>query len=614
MGSRHKSLLHFDFASTPAVLCGKALDARSRALRLRFVFTLILLWIGLIVVRLYVLQIADVSKWQSSALRQHLTTLELSSERGPIRDREGRLLAVSVPSGSVYLRPKLVSNRDEARKLLAEVLSLSNAEIEEKLNSESPFVWVKRQIPKVVAEQIEQASLEGIGYLVEPRRFYPFNAAASTLIGKVGIDGNGLTGLEAAFDRGLHEHSAKTKVIRDALGQTLEHPSMLQSEFELPKGQALDLTLDAHLQLIVDEELERGRIEAKAEQGLAVLVNARTGEILSLSQAPEVNFNSQHITEKSQFVNRVLESAYEPGSVFKPIVMALALENRVVSPNQQINCESGRFRFGKHTINDVHGSDVLTAHDVIVKSSNIGMTKIGMQLGAERIYQGLRDFGFGEVSLGLFPAEASGILRPVNSWAQVDVATHSFGQGVSVTPLQMVRAISAIANGGFLPQLAVVKQTGMPVDARQILSQRTANDVRDMMISVVEQKGGTGSRAHIDGLTVGGKTGTAQRARDDGRGYEPHSYISSFIGFVAADSSRVRDPLVLLVTYDRPRGESYYGGLVAAPVFRRVMERSVRYLDQYSSHPEKTVPSFRERIPELTTEQPFTVQRVALTN
>lgn len=609
--SKRSRILDLDFAGTPAVLCGRTLDPGSRALRLKFVFTLILLWVSLIVVRLYVLQIADVSKWQTSALRQHVTTLELSSERGPIRDRAGRLLAVSVPSGSVYVRPRLVQDRTAVVEVLAQALEMTPQAVSEKLDSNKPFVWIKRQIPKVIAEQVQARELPGVGFFLEPRRFYPFNSAASTFIGKVGVDGNGLTGLEAAFDEQLHEHSSKTQMIRDALGQSIEHPSIVQTEFELPKGTALDLTLDAHLQLIVDEELERGRVAAKAEQGLAVLVNARTGEILSLSQAPEVNFNSQQIHDRKLFVNRALETAYEPGSIFKPVVMALALEHKVVSPNQVIDCESGRYHFGRHTINDVHGSDKLTVHDVMVKSSNIGMTKIGVELGRERIHQGLREFGFGQVTLGLFSTEAPGILRDAKRWAEVDVATHSFGQGIAVTPLQLVRSISAIANGGTLPSLHVVKDAYR--EGKQLLSPSTADAVQQMMISVVEQKGGTGSRARIEGLAVGGKTGTAQRARDDGRGYEPDNYISSFIGFVTADSVRVNDPLVLLVTYDRPRGEHFYGGRIAAPVFKRILERAVRYLDQNSdgSIAGKPLPLLRDRAPDVLGESSYSVRTIS---
>jgi cell division protein FtsI (penicillin-binding protein 3) len=262
----------------------------------------------------------------------------------------------------------------------------------------------------------------------------------------------------------------------------------------------------------------------------------------------------------------------------KPIVAAAAVDAGVVTPKELINCENGRFPFSKHTIKDVHPSGVISFYDVVVRSSNIGMTKVGIRMGSERLYSYLRKFGFGQSSqLGL-PGESAGILRAEPSWSKVDVATHSFGQGVAVTPLQVVRAIAAIANGGVLPQLSVViGEQGIPKGNR-IISERAASAARDMMYGVVEDEHGTGAKAVIPGLRVGGKTGTAQKAHPKGRGYMAGAYVASFVGFADGAPLGVSRNVTVMVIIDEPRAKSIYGGTLAAPVFQRVVDRSFKFL------------------------------------
>ena len=575
-----------DFAPNMQRRNGSALGAKNRRGRLIALALTITFGFSIVVCRLFSLQIAHFQKWQDWALKQHFSELKIASERGPIIDRNGKTLATSVPSGSIYVRPGQVKDRKAVVAGLTSVLEIEKDLVEKKLDSRSPFVWVTRQIPRMKAEEVVSLDLKGVGYVVEARRFYPYNSAASRLIGRVGIDGNGLSGLELKYEKELHRDQAKATITRDALGKMIVVADSKEEEFETPRGHALQLTLDAPLQTIVEEELEAGRKNANSKSAMAVLVNADSGEILALGQAPGLNLNSDAIQSRAQLNNLIAETVYEPGSILKPIVAAAALEAGVVTPETLIDCEKGAYRVGKHSIEDVHPSETIPFYDVVVRSSNIGMSKVGFLLGRERIYESLKKFGFGSFSGLSLPGESGGILRKVSNWREIDVATHSFGQGVAVTALQVVRAVSAIVNEGKLPTLHLNYGQGEHT-SKQIISTETANTVKQMMVSVVEDEHGTGKKAAIPGVIVGGKTGTAQKAREDGPGYAAGKYISSYVGFVDGRSIGVKERLVLIVSIDEPDTTSIYGGVLAAPVFKRIMERSFRLLAkrEYLSEP-----------------------------
>jgi len=554
------------------------LTPRDRRRRLSWILIPAVMWIALVTYRLVSLQVTDVTTWKQWALRQHLTQIDLAPERGAILDRNGELLAASVPAGSIFVRPQLFPSKDHRRKAAAEIskiIGMSFDAVLQKLSSSKPFVWVARQIPRNQAEAVKALGFQGADFMVESKRYYPYGKAAAALVGKVGLDGNGLSGLERSFDKQLRGQGVSERVSRDALGNVIEGEA--SDNFRLPKGAALQLTLDANIQLIVDEELEAGRKNAQALRAMGVLVDSRSGEVLALGQAPQTDFNATSSVDGKALRNYMLETVYEPGSTFKPIVAAVALEERVVAPNEMIDCEGGYLKFGRHRINDVHPHDVISFRDVIVRSSNIGMTKIGLRLGSNRLHSYLKRFGFGESSgLGL-SGESAGIFRAVQEWAAVDVATHSYGQGIAVTPLQMVRAVSALANGGILPRLHVIKDTAWGEEQR-VISEKTSERVREMMFAVTEDEHGTGNRAALDGVRVGGKTGTAQKARSGTRGYAPGLYVSSFVGFADGHALGVNRNLTLIVVIDEPHATSNYGGVLAAPVFRRIMQRSLSYL------------------------------------
>lgn len=577
--ARKSSPVGRDFVFTQRSTKASYTLANERPFRLRLIGVFALIWVGLLVSRMYSLMVSDFETWQDWAIKQHVSEVEVASERGPILDRNGKLLAVSVPAESVYVRPRQVKDKDRVAKELAKQLEMKPSAIAEKLASSQPFVWIKRQVPRFQVEKVTALNISGVGTVLEPRRFYPYNQAASALIGKVGVDGVGLSGIESLYEKKLHVDDHTSRGMRDAFGKVIQVSQTGEVEsFEVPKGDALRLTIDADLQLIMDEELELGRKEAKAKHAMAVMIDSDTGEIIALSQSPSFNFNNPATDSKNALKNLLVEAVFEPGSVMKPIVAAAAIDAGVTTPQEMVNCENGRFRYSTHTIKDVHPSGTVSFFDVVVRSSNIGMTKIGLKLGSDRLYSYLRKFGFGQdTDLGL-AGESAGILRHVKGWAKIDTATHSFGQGVAVTPLQVVRAVASLANGGTLPKLTVVAAEDGPPPGVRVVSEKAALEAKEMMYGVVEDEHGTGAKAKIEGLRVGGKTGTAQKASPTGRGYMSGAYVASFVGFVDGTPWGVPRSLTSMVIMDEPHAKSIYGGVLAAPVFKNVMERSFKFM------------------------------------
>lgn len=566
-----------DFASKKRVF-RSSLGPKGRKLRLAFIVLVCLAWTGLVINRLVSLQITDFETWQNWAVKQHYTEIKLASERGRIFDREGRVLAMSVPAGSVYVHPRQIKDKEQVVKSLSQVLRIPAAEILSKLDTKKNFVWIARQIPRKDAASAADLKLAGVGYFMESRRVYPFGRAGSTLIGRVGLDGNGLSGLEQSMEKYLAEEGRRSRAYRDAVGNVIAIDDSKNTNFELPKGNPVSLTIDAKLQAITEEELDLAIEHTSAKRVMAVLVDSENGDILAMGQAPNrIDLNQDSIASADLLKNFLVETVYEPGSTMKPLVASAAMQEGVVSPSDMINCENGRFQYSTKLIRDVHPISTVTFEDVIVRSSNIGIAKIGDRLGSKRLYSYLRKFGFGEsTELGLL-GESRGILRKEETWAKIDVATHSFGQGIAVTPLQMVRAFSVLANGGNLPTLRLIRGGEAP-ELRRVVSTEVADKVRRMTYGVVEDEEGTGRMAAIEGVRVGGKTGTAQKARPDGRGYEAGKYVASFVGFVDGRDIGLERTLSLIVVVDEPNTKSIYGGTLAAPVFRRIMQRSLSYL------------------------------------
>lgn len=555
----------------------QALCAGIRRSRARLLLACGLAWVLVVLCRLATLQFARVEVWEEWAEKQHSTKLTLASVRGPVLDRNGAPLALSVPTGSVFAHPRQLGDALAVAAQLAPVLGQSVDEIHKKLVQPKPFVWLVRQGDLAVARQVQALKIKGVDFLHESKRVYPRGAAGSTVVGKVGTDGEGLSGVERKYDKRLRVLGSTLAVDRDAMGNLIQRAEGSAAHFAVPKGTDVSLTVDADLQDILQTELDRGRDSAQAKAAYGVLIDARSGEVLAMSQSPSADFNDASVPSALALKNWSAETVLEPGSVMKPLVAAAALEEGFVSPDEIVDCERGRYRVGRHIIKDVHPIAAVPFYEVVVRSSNIGMTKIGERMGKDLLYRYLKDFGFGESSGLGFPGESAGILRPVSSWATVDVATHSFGQGIAVTPMQMVRAVAVIANGGMFMPLSLVKGEEVK-GAHRVVSHRTARIAREMMFGVVEHPKGTGHNAAIAGVRVGGKTGTAQKAREGGRGYASGKYIASFVGFVDASAIGIDELLTLVVSVDEPRAKSIYGGVLAAPVFQRVMGQALSVL------------------------------------
>jgi cell division protein FtsI (penicillin-binding protein 3) len=538
-----------------------------------------MVWVFVVVLRLGTLQFAKVAVWEEWAAKQHRTKITMASVRGSIEDRNGQPLAISIPSGSVYAHPRQITNPLEVAQRVAPLLSVDSSTIYQKLITKKSFVWLQRQGSLEAAGRVAALNMKGLGFFHESKRVYPRGSSGSTVVGKVGIDGEGLSGLELKYDTQLKIKGDIVPVYRDAMGNLIQDSGVSGAPIAVPRGKSLALTVDADLQDILQDELVKGREFAQAKAAYGVLINARSGEILAMSQAPSADFNQDGAVKSDSSVlkNWSAETVLEPGSIMKPLVAAAAIEEGFIEAQEMVDCEGGRYRVGRHTIKDVHPISLVPFYEVVVRSSNIGMTKVGERMGKELLYRYLKLFGFGEPSGLGFPGESAGILRHMSKWATVDVATHSFGQGIAVTPLQMVRAVATVANGGIYQPLSLIKGE-VKHGVRRVLSSQTAQIAKEMMYGVVEHPRGTGKKAAIEGVRVGGKTGTAQKARLGGRGYASGKYIASFVGFVDASSLGIDELLTLVISVDEPTSSSIYGGVLAAPVFQRVMGRSLSTL------------------------------------
>ncbi|TMA60455.1 MAG: PASTA domain-containing protein [Deltaproteobacteria bacterium] len=510
---------------------------------------------------------------------QHHQRIELLPHRGPIVDRAGEPLALSVDVPSIYVRPRELAGKGAAanRRIaaLASALHVPVRTLRAKLQSRTPFVWLKRQALPREAEAVARLGLPGVYTVTEGRRFYPHGSLAAHVLGFVGVDSQGLEGLEQRFDRVIRGEPQYLEFDRDARGREMLTGGVQAAP---DQGARLALTLDAGIQEATERELQNGVAAARAAGGAAVVLDPATGEVLALANVPTYNPNEPgDWTDKrwrDRVRNRAITDPYEPGSTFKAVLAAAAIEERIVTPGELFFCERGRFLTGGRAIHDAHPHGWLSFAEVIQYSSNIGASKVGERLGRERYHRYLRAFGFGARTGIELPGETPGIMRPVASWSQIDLATLSFGQGVSVTPLQMAAAFAAIANGGTLLRPFVVKRIvapggelvfeNEPTAVRRVVSVGSARTTTGLLRRVVEREGGTGTKARLEDFAVAGKTGTAQKVDPTTGGYSSKR-IGSFVGFVPADEPRA----VILVMIDEP-GTSSYGGVVAAPVFRAI--------------------------------------------
>ncbi len=530
--------------------------------------------------RLYYLQIFRYEKFAKKALAQHRIEITLPPQRGEIFDRNGEPFAISVAAKSVFADPRKISNPEEIASKLVGILNSDIKTLTQNLSRKKSFVWVERKITEEQVEKITALDLPGIYFLEEPKRFYPKGNRLSHVLGFVGIDSNGLEGLELSFDSYLKGTPGKRVTGRDRKGR--EIITMRDEEVPPIEGYNVVLTIDEVIQHIAERELEKVCQKFDPAGAMIVVMNPKTGEILALSNRPTYNPNQLETSSSDSRRNRIVTDFFEPGSTFKVITAAAALDQKVVGLNETVFCENGAFWHAGHVLHDTHPYGEMTFQEVIEKSSNIGTAKVAFKLGGPRIYNYIRRFGFGSpTGSGLF-GETGGVVYPPKKWSKYSIVAVPMGQEVGVTAIQITNAISTIANKGKLMQPTIVRaieddhgnkiKEWKPQEVRQVVSESVAAAVTQALEGVVSKKG-TASRASIDGYRVAGKTGTAQKAVP-GQGYSKSKYLSSFIGFAPVD-----DPQICIgIFVDEPKG-AYYGGLVAAPVFSTVAAEVLKYLD-----------------------------------
>ena len=578
------------------------------------IFAVLAAWGVIVVARLVQIQLVRHDHYTVRAQRQQERTLALNPVRGSILDSRGRVLAESVEAESIYADPQVIPNRASAARELAAIkgLRMTARDVQSRLRSNAGFVWIARQVPVEVSAAVRRLAIPGVGFVEEHRRAYPRNTLAANVIGYVGIDGGGLSGVEHSFDSHVRGRAGKVTVLRDARRATYlmggEGPNRPVN------GNDVVLTIDAVVQFIAEKALAASMSHYRASGGSAIVMDARNGAILAMASLPTFDPNRFGEFPPVAWRNRNVQDLYEPGSTFKIVAAAAGLEEGIVTPSQVLDCGDGYIRIANVEIGE-HGGNrfgLLSFQDVIAHSSNVGMIRVAMSLGERRLYHYIRRFGFGQRTGLELPGEGNGLLRHTSRWSQLSIASISIGQEIGVTPVQLVRAFGAIANGGTTVEPHIVERVvssdgrtvhepARPAPVR-VVSERTAAVLNELLKEVVAR--GTGKNAALAEHVVAGKTGTAQKAVRGG--YSADRFVASFAGYVPADRPR----LVILVVIDDPRGEQY-GGVIAAPVFREIAEATLRYLGVSPSIPQRTIDLTRPLLATFS-QTPPAVERAAV--
>lgn len=546
--------------------------------RVSVVGVLLLVLFASILFKALELQVLDRERAFKIAKKQHHGSSKLLPRRGKILDRNLKELAVNVDVKSVYVNPREVTNPVDISKEVSKHIDVSQKTVLSRASSKRSFVWLKRLVDPGVAKTLEDMELEGIGFIEEPKRIYPNGHLLGQVLGFTNIDSNGIEGIEYRFDDLLIGTPRNITLKRDAFGRKIiQNPDIVQDFDEVnTAGHDIVLTVDSQIQHIVERQLKEGIEAMNAEKGMAILMNPETGEVLAMASYPFIDPNSYGKYPEANRRNLPIWYTYEPGSTMKLFLAASALEENKVNPDSLFDCEMGRRKVGAKVIKDVKPYGTITFADVVRVSSNIGASKIGELLGRDKYHGYLKKFGFGEKTGIDLPGESSGKVLPPKKWGKIELATISFGQGISVTSLQLVTALSAIANGGYLMEPYIIKKIigsdgnvireNRPQVRARVMSYDTSYQMKLIMEKVVED--GTGKRARINGFSVGGKTGTAQIPDPRNGGYYTDRYIASFIGIAPMDDPR----LAMAVVVEAPRNKTH-GGSVAAPIFREIAEK-----------------------------------------
>ncbi len=548
--------------------------------RVTWLCGVLLFWAASVVGRLYYLQIEHHEIYSTRAGRQQQRVVKIDPPRGTIYDARGRELAVSVEVDSVFAVPGKIEDPEAVAQILAEFLHGDSKKIARLLAKDGEFVWLERKLEPPVAQALRELKLPGIHFLQEYKRYYPMGELAASVLGFVGVDNQGLGGLEVQYDSRIAGKQGRRTVLKDARSSTSAPPTLPAAEAQ--PGEDLYLTLDASIQYLAETELRRAVEENRADGGSIVLLDPRRGAVLAMASYPSFNANNFRAYSAEQRRNKAIMNAFEPGSTFKMVTFAAALDRNLIDPNDEVDCGMGAIYFGRVRIRDHKPFGRLSFREVLAKSSNVGTIKASQKIPREDFYATIRAFGFGELSGIDLPGENAGILRTPSQWTSLEPMYISFGQGLGVTALQVANAFAALANGGTLLRPYVVEAVGRGGEKvylhngaeplRRTISASTALQLERMLEAVVAD-GGSGKNAQIEGFLVAGKTGTAQTADGPG-GYSAERRIPSFAGFVPARRPRV----VGFVVLDSPRAGLTGGGSVAAPVFSRLVGRVLTYL------------------------------------
>jgi len=541
--------------------------------------------------RLIYIQISKSAYLTRLADNQHNIILEIEPERGDILDRGLRKLAVDRNVYSVYASPAKIDDdlNTEYAKTLSGILHMDEELILDRVAQDKSFVWIKRETEKGIYEAVKKADLAGIGIIREHKRFYPNGPLASHVIGFTGVDDVGLEGVELAYDGYLKGTPGWRWTVRDA-----KRRDILSEDTQfIPPADGLDvvLTIDETIQHIAEAQLDSVYIRYKAKGASIIVMDPENGDILALANRPSFDINNFSSSKGDSRRNRAVTDMYEPGSVFKIVTASCAVEESAISLEEEFYCEKGEYRIGGRTLHDHSPYETLTFREIIEKSSNIGVTKVAQILGKERLCEFIGLFGFGRPTGIDIPGEVAGIVHPAKNWSAVSISSVPIGQEIAVTSIQLISAVCAIANGGYLVRPRVVREirdkdgniikSFAPAALSRILSKDTSDTMGDILKGVVEN--GTGRRACLDRYTAAGKTGTAQKVEPDGR-YSHTKFIATFVGFAPVSDPRI----AVLVTVDEPT-PSYYGGTVAAPVFKSVTEDVLKYLRVKPDRAEESV-------------------------
>lgn len=548
--------------------------------RARFVVLTLLVWMFIIGTRLVYLQVFSHEALSVRARDQQETLAKTNAPRGMILDRQGVELARSLEVDSFFAVPAEIADAREAARQLAPLFGTDAgalaSKIEEAGRARRKFVWLAREVEPDRAARAKALSLAGVHTIREPKRYYPNGALAAHVLGFVGLDDKGLGGVEGFYNASLKGEGGEVTVARDA-----RRDAFASSEVEAREGESIVLTIDRNIQHVTERTLSEAVARERAKSGTAVVLDPRTGEILALANSPSFDPNGATRIPDEARVNQALQYIYEPGSTFKVVAYSAAIEEKLVRPDDTIDCQMGSITIFGRTVRDTHAYGTLTITEALAKSSNVAAIKLGMRVGNERMYDYIRRFGFGEKTGVELNGETRGILRHPSKWQKTSIGSVAIGQEVGTTPVQVASAFGAIANDGLRIAPHLVREVR---DARgravrrtepkttQVVSPETARTVRAMLESVTVK--GTAKAARLEGYTAAGKTGTAQKIDPRTRAYSKTKYVASFVGFAPAD----RPAVVIIVVLDEPAG-SYYGGTVAAPVFREIAEQVLPYLD-----------------------------------